>query len=258
MRRDIVSMIASAGSGHPGGSLSELEILIALFYGVLRHRPNQPDWPDRDRFVLSKGHGAPGLYTVLAYSGYFPREWLFTLRQLGAPLQGHTDKRFLPVLEASTGSLGQGLSIGVGMALAAKLDASDRRIYVLIGDGESQEGQIWEAAASAAKYALDNLCAITDCNGFQLDGPVTEIMNMEPLSEKWRAFGWNTLEVDGHSFPQIFAAFETAAATKGKPTMILARTVKGKGISFMEHNNDFHGRAPTPDELKRALAELTT
>lgn len=249
-------MLARAGSGHPGGSLSELEILIALYHRVLRHRPSEPDWEDRDRFILSKGHGAPGLYAVLASCGYFPRDWLFSLRQMGSALQGHTDKRFLPILEASTGSLGQGLSMGVGMALSAKLDASNRRIYVLIGDGESQEGQVWEAAASAAKYRLDNLCAITDCNGFQLDGSLAEIMNLEPLADKWRAFGWHALEIDGHSFSAIFSALEEASATKGKPTMILARTVKGKGVSFMEHNNEFHGRAPTPDELEKALAEL--
>jgi transketolase len=257
VRRDIVKMIAGAGSGHPGGSLSEVELLVALYNGVLRHRPDQPDWAERDRFVLSKGHGAPGLYAVLAQCGYFPREWLFSLRKMGAPLQGHTDKRFLPVLEASTGSLGQGLSIGVGMALAARLDGSARRTCVLIGDGESQEGQVWEAAAAAAKFALDNLCGVTDCNGFQLDGALAEIMPLEPLAQKWRAFGWLTLEIDGHSFPDIFRAFEEASTTKGKPTMILARTVKGKGVSFMEHNNDFHGRAPTPDELTQALAELT-
>lgn len=257
IRRDIVTMIARAGSGHPGGSLSEVEILVALYNRVLRHRPQDPEWSDRDRFILSKGHGAPGLYAVLAHAGYFPREWLFSLRKLGAPLQGHTDKRFLPILEASTGSLGQGLSIGLGMALAARLDGSPRRIYVLIGDGESQEGQVWEAAASAAKYGVDNLCGITDCNGFQLDGSLEEIMPMEPLAEKWRAFGWKVLEIDGHSFPEILKAFEEAESTKGRPTMILARTVKGKGVSFMEHNNEFHGRAPTPEELEKALAELS-
>ncbi len=250
-------MLAEAGSGHPGGSLSAVDILVTLFFGgVLRYRIEEPFWPDRDRLILSKGHAAPALYAVYAEAGLIPRSWLKTLRKMGSPLQGHTDKRFLPILEASTGSLGQGLSIGVGMALAARLEGSERRIFVLMGDGESQEGQVWEAALAAAKYGLENLCAIIDYNEFQLDGALTEVMPLEPIADKWRAFGWQVHEVPGHDYGALLQAFEAPWRGTGRPVMVIARTIKGKGVSFMERNNEFHGRAPTKEELARALEEL--
>jgi transketolase len=256
IRRKIVEMITAAKSGHPGGSLSAVEILVTLFYGVLRHDPANPKSEDRDRFILSKGHAAPVLYSVLADCGYCDWNSLDTLRRLGSVYQGHPDVRFLPALEASTGSLGQGLSLGIGMALAAKLDGRPSRAYVVLGDGEIQEGQIWEAAMFAGARGIDNLVAIVDYNRIQLDGFVADILDLEPLADKWRAFNWHVLEVDGHSIPALQAAFSEAAATSGKPTVILAHTVKGKGVSFMENNPKFHGTAPTAEEMQRALAEL--
>jgi transketolase len=256
IRRKIVEMITAAKSGHPGGSLSAVEILVALFYGVLRHNPSNPKWEDRDRFILSKGHAAPLLYCVLADCGYCDWNALDTLRRLGSMYQGHPDVRFLPALEASTGSLGEGLSLAIGMALGAKLDGRPSRAYVVLGDGELQEGQIWEAAMFAGDRGVDNLVAIVDYNRIQLDGFVADILNIEPLAGKWLAFNWNVIEVDGHSIPALQRAFREAATTKGKPTVILAHTVKGKGVSFMENNPRFHGTAPTPEELQRALAEL--
>ncbi|MFQ5692544.1 MAG: transketolase [Nitrospinota bacterium] len=258
VRREIIRMIAAAGSGHPGGSLSMVEILLVLYHHVLRHRkPEDPDWEDRDRFILSKGHGVPALYAVLAEFGYLSREELATLRRLGSRLQGHPDRRFLPVLEASTGSLGQGLSVGVGMALAARIDNTSRRTYVLIGDGESEEGQVWEAAMFAAHQGLDNLTAIVDVNGIQLDGFTKDILDLEPLAPKWESFGWFVREIDGHDFGQIFDAFSACRAEAGRPGVIIARTVKGKGVSEMENNPAFHGRAPNPEQTARALRELT-
>jgi len=256
VRRDIVEMITHAKSGHPGGSLSSVEILVTLYFDILRHDPQNPKWPDRDRFVLSKGHAAPVLYSVLAECGYAPKDQLNTLRKLGSIYQGHPDVRFLPALEASTGSLGEGLSIGIGMALAAKLDKSATRVYVVLGDGEIQEGQIWEAAMFAGEKGVDNLVAIVDYNRIQLDGFVNDIMPLEPLADKWRAFNWHTLEVDGHDIHALQAAFAEAAATKGKPSVIIAHTVKGKGVSFMEDNPKFHGVAPTEEEMEKALLEL--
>ena len=256
VRRDIVEMIGAAKSGHPGGSLSAVEILTTLFFDVMRHDPSNPAWEDRDRVILSKGHAAPVLYSMLAECGYTPKEELNTLRKLGSPYQGHPDKRFLPALEASTGSLGQGLSIGLGMALAARLDARPFRTYVILGDGEIQEGQIWEAAMFGAFHKVDNLVAIVDYNRIQLDGFVKDIMEVEPLVEKWRSFGWFVIELDGHSIPALRAAFADAAAMKGKPTVLIAHTVKGKGVSFMENNPKFHGVAPTPAEVELALKEL--
>jgi transketolase len=256
IRREIVEMIGAAKSGHPGGSLSAVEILTTLFFDCLRHDPSNPAWEDRDRFILSKGHAAPVLYSVLAEAGYTPKDKLNTLRKLGSPYQGHPDKRFIPVLEASTGSLGQGLSIGLGMALAARLDGRPFRTYVVLGDGEIQEGQIWEAAMFAAFHKVDNIVAIVDYNRIQLDGFVKDIMEIEPLADKWRGFGWHTIECDGHSIPALQAAFADAAATKGKPTVVIAHTVKGKGVSFMENNPKFHGTAPTPAEVELALKEL--
>ncbi len=257
VRRSIIAMIAEAGSGHPGGSLSAVDLLVALYETVLRHRPDEPDWPDRDRFVLSKGHGAPALYAVLAHAGYFPLSDLSSLRKLDSPLQGHPELGRLPGVEASTGSLGQGISIGIGMALASRLDQKDYRVYVLIGDGETNEGQIWEAAMFAAYHRLDHLTVILDRNCQQLDGWTHDILDVESLADKWRAFGWHVVEIDGHDHAQIGRAFETARNTRDQPTLILARTVKGKGVSFMQNNLEFHGMAPTPEEAALALAELS-
>lgn len=257
VRREIVEMIGEAKSGHPGGSLSAVEILTTLFFDVMRHDAKNPAWADRDRFILSKGHAAPVLYSVLAEAGYTPKDQLHTLRKLGSIYQGHPDKRFIPALEGSTGSLGVGLSLGLGMALAAKLNQSPFRTYILLGDGEIQEGQIWEAAMFAAFHKVDNVVAIVDYNRIQLDGFVKDIMEVEPLADKWRSFGWHTLEIDGHDIPKLQAAFAEAAATKGKPTALVAHTIKGKGVSFMENNPKFHGSAPTPAEVAAALQELS-
>jgi transketolase len=256
MRRTAVEMIAEAKSGHPGGSLSAAEIVVTLFFDVMRHDPANPAWPDRDRFILSKGHCCPILYAVMAECGYSPKDALMTLRKLGSPYQGHPDVRFLPALEASTGSLGQGLSLGIGMALAARMDGRASRSYVVLGDGEIQEGQIWEAAMFASYRRVDNLVAIVDYNKIQLDGFVKDILDLEPLADKWRSFGWHVIETNGHDIPALQAAFAEAAATKGKPTCILAHTVKGKGVSFMENNPKFHGAAPSREELAVALQEL--
>ncbi|WP_288729748.1 transketolase [uncultured Fusobacterium sp.] len=256
IRRSIVSMICEAKSGHPGGSLSIVDILTALYYGEMKIDPTKPKMEGRDRFVLSKGHAAPALYAVLAERGYFPKEELMTLRKFGSHLQGHPDMKKVPGVEISTGSLGQGLSVANGMALNAKLFQEEYRVYVMMGDGELQEGQIWEAAMTAAHYKLDNLCAFVDVNNLQIDGSVDVVMGVEPLDKKWEAFGWNVISIDGHNFEEIFSALETAKTVKGKPTLILAKTVKGKGVSFMENVCGFHGTAPTAEERERALAEL--
>ncbi len=256
MRRSVIEMITEAKSGHPGGSLSAVEILVTLYFDVLRHDPANPKWADRDHFILSKGHGCPILYAVMAECGYCPKDQLNTLRKLGSMYQGHPDVRFLPALEASTGSLGQGLSVAIGMALASKLDAKPSRTYVVLGDGEIQEGQIWEAAMFAGFQKIDNVCAIVDYNRIQLDGFVKDILDLEPLAEKWRGFGWQVIEADGHDIAALQAAFAEASTTKGKPTVILAHTVKGKGVSFMENNPKYHGTAPTREEAAKALAEL--
>ncbi len=256
LRRHIVSMTAEAGSGHPGGSLSSVDIVTALYFKVLRHDPANPGWEGRDRFILSKGHAAPLLYAALAESGYFPLEELSTLRKLGSRLQGHTDRTATPGVEMSSGALGQGLSFGIGVALASRLGPYQYRAYVLLGDGECDEGQVWEAAMAAPHFKVDNLVAIVDHNRQQLDGWNREIMNIEPLAEKWRSFGWHAIEIDGHDLAQIIAALESAERTKVQPTVIIAHTVKGKGVSFMENNLEFHGRAPTPEERDRALKEL--
>jgi len=256
IRRDILIMLAQAGSGHTGGSLSAADIVTVLFYAVMRHNPRDPKWPERDRFVLSKGHAAPLLYAVLASHGYFPKEELSTLRRLGSRLQGHPHANKTPGVEVSTGSLGQGLAMGNGMALAARVMGKDYRVYVLLGDGESQEGEVWEAAMAASHYKLDNLCAILDNNGLQIDGSCDEIMSPSPFADKWRAFNWHVIEVDGHSIGELLDAFDQAEKIKGQPTMILAHTINGKGVSFMENVVDYHGVAPTQEELARALAEL--
>lgn len=256
LRRTVIEMITAAGSGHPGGSLSAAEIVVTLFFDVLRHDPARPDWTGRDRFILSKGHACPILYAAMAEFGYCPAEELKTLRRLGSPYQGHPDVRFIPALEASTGSLGQGLSLGLGMALAARMDDRPSRAYVLLGDGEIQEGQIWEAAMAAGFHRVDNLVAIVDYNRIQLDGFVADILDLEPLADKWRSFGWHVEEVDGHSVVELQKAFAQAAETKGTPTCLLAHTVKGKGVSFMENNPKFHGAAPSPEQCAQALREL--
>lgn len=259
LRRDVVQMVAQAQSGHPGGALGAADLLTVLYYQYLRHRPQEPRWPERDRFVLSNGHICPILYAILADRGYFPKAELQRLRQLGSMLQGHPSLSFgTPGVEHSGGSLGLGLSVSVGMALAAQLDKKDYKVYCLISDGECQEGQTWEAAMSAAHYKLDNLCAIIDRNGTQIDGRTEEIMTLEPLAEKWRAFGWHTLEIDGHDYEQIIGAFEQFLKNQstGRPTMIVARTVIGKGVSFMEGDYHWHHGAPNPKQLEQALKEL--
>ncbi|MEO5922903.1 MAG: transketolase [Bryobacteraceae bacterium] len=257
MRRTAIEMIFAAKSGHPGGSLSIAEIVVTMFFDVLRHDPANPKWKDRDRFILSKGHCCPILYATMAECGYCPKETLNTLRKLGSIYQGHPDVRFFPALEASTGSLGQGLSLALGMGLAAKMDSSPARSYVVLGDGEIQEGQIWEAAMFGSFHKVDNVVAIVDWNRIQLDGFVKDILALDPLADKWRSFGWHVIEADGHDVTALQKAFAEAAATKGKPTCILAHTVKGKGVSFMENNPKFHGAAPTPEEFEKAMQELS-
>jgi transketolase len=257
LRIAIVKMIGAAGSGHPGGSLSEVELLTALYFRVLRHNPKEPEWTERDRFILSKGHGCPALYAVLAEAGYIDQATLGTLRKLGSPLQGHPDKRFLPVLEANTGSLGQGISIGIGVAMAAKLDKKDWHTFVMVGDGEIQEGQNWEAAMFAAHHRLHNLTVIIDYNHQQLDGFLKDILNPAPLREKFEAFGWRTVEIDGHDFEQVIPALDSArVARDGRPTCVIANTIKGKGVSFMENNPEWHGVAPKPEQVATAIDEL--
>ncbi|MFH1783758.1 MAG: transketolase [bacterium] len=256
IRTDIINMISKAGSGHPGGSLSSAELLSALYFSKMKHNPEKVDWPDRDRFILSKGHACPLLYAILAKSGYFASSNLDTLRQTDSILQGHPDRIKTPGVDMSSGSLGQGLSVGVGLALAAKLDRKDWRTYVLMGDGELQSGAIWEAAMSASHYKLDNLCGIVDCNRFQIDGAVEDIMNIGPVVDKWKAFGWNSIEIDGHNLQEILKAYDDAAAAKDKPTVIVANTVKGKGVSFMENVCDWHGKAPDGEQCSQAVREI--
>lgn len=257
IRRHVVEMISAAKSGHPGGSLSAADLMTALYFGgIIRHDPQNPSDPDRDRFIMSKGHAVPVLYATLAEAGFLPVEQLTTLRKLGSPLQGHPSKADYPLMEASTGSLGQGLSVGIGMAMAGKLNQKDYRVYVMIGDGEAEEGQIWEAAMSAPARKLDNLVAILDYNKFQLDGSIEEILNWAPVAEKWSAFGWHVIEVDGHDIAAILQAFAQAKTVTGKPVCIVAHTVKGQGVSFIAGNNDWHGKAPSVEERDKALAEL--
>jgi len=256
LRRHVVTMIAAAGSGHPGGSLSAADVITALYFKILRYNPENPQWSDRDRFILSKGHAAPILYAALAEAGYFPTAELATLRKLDSRLQGHADRKFTPGVEMSAGSLGMGLSFAIGVALTARLNSQTYRTYVLLSDGECEEGQTWEAALSAAHFGLDNLTAIVDYNGIQLSGWTCDIMNLEPFFRKWQAFGWRTIDIDGHDFDQILSACQRAEKTKNKPTVIIAHTIKGKGVSFMENNVAFHGKAPTPEEAEKALKEL--
>lgn len=256
IRKDIIEMISAAGSGHPGGSLSAADILTVLYFEKMNIDPENLELRDRDKFVLSKGHAAPALYAALARRGYFSPDELIKLRQIGSMLQGHPDMKGVPGVDMSTGSLGQGFSSSIGMALASKLDKKDSRIYVLLGDGEINEGLVWEAAMAAAHYKLDNLTAILDFNGLQIDGKNEDVMNIKPIDEKWKSFGWNVIEIDGHNFEEIINGFNEAEGTKEKPTMVIAKTIKGKGVSFMENEASWHGVAPKDEEKERALEEL--
>ncbi|HXY54528.1 MAG TPA: transketolase [Nitrospirota bacterium] len=254
---DILKMLTECGSGHTGGSLSAADIVTALYFYKMKFDPKRPDWRDRDNFILSKGHAAPVLYTALAHAGFIEHAELCTLRKLGSRLQGHPDSKCMPGVEISTGSLGQGLSVANGLALAHKLDKSASRIYALLGDGELQEGQIWEAAMTAAHYRLDNVCALVDNNGLQIDGPVEKVMGVEPITDKWRAFGWEVFDIDGHDMAAITAALDRAETVKGRPTMIVCRTVKGKGSKVFEGKVEFHGTTPSKEELDIAMKELS-
>ena len=256
LRMDIVEMIYRAASGHPGGSLSIAELLTALYFDEMNHSPDRKDDPARDRFVLSKGHTAPALYATLSKAGYFDSEELLRLRQVGAMLQGHPDRKGTPGVDASTGSLGLGVSAACGMAKAAKIYGDSYRVYTLLGDGEMEEGSVWEALMFAAHYKLDNLCVMVDQNGLQIDGPVCDVMNVQPLDQKLAAFGFEVAVIDGHDFPAIFDAFDRARRTKGAPFAIVAKTVKGKGVSFMENNASWHGSAPNAEQYEQAMAEL--
>lgn len=256
LRKDIVTMICKSKSGHPGGSLSVIDIMTALYYDVMNIDVANPQKEDRDRFILSKGHAAPALYAVLADKGYFDKELLGTLRQFGSPLQGHPDMKKIKGIDISTGSLGQGLSVANGMALASRLQNISYRVYIAMGDGELQEGQVWEAAMTSAQYKLDNLTAFVDYNNLQIDGNVSDIMDVASVEDKFKAFGWHVISIDGHNFEEILKAIDEAKQTKGKPTMIVANTVKGKGVDFMENVCGFHGVAPTEEETKKAIEQL--
>lgn len=256
VRCDIIESVAAAKSGHPGGSLSAADILSVLYFEEMNINPAAPDAPDRDRFVLSKGHAAPALYAVLAERGYFAKEKLRTLRKFGSILQGHPDMKHIPGVDMSTGSLGQGLSAANGMAIAGKLDKKAYRVYVLCGDGELQEGQIWEAAMSAAHYKLDNLALFVDHNGLQIDGSNDEVMSLGNIAAKFRAFGWNALEINGHDYDEIRRALAEAKKCGGRPTAIVAETVKGRGVSFMENQVGWHGKAPGREQAEAAIREL--
>ncbi len=255
-RVDIIRMIQLAGSGHPGGSLSAIDIIVSLFFHEIKMDPKNPFWEDRDRFILSKGHGVPALYSVLARKGVISRDDLWTLRHINSKLQGHPDRVIMPVVEASTGSLGQGLSIAQGIALGLKLQKRSARVFCLMGDGETQEGQIWETAMSAPKYKLNNLIVFLDNNNGQIDGRVADVMNLEPLADKWRSFNWAVQDINGHDFGQILDSIAKAKQETSKPSLIIARTVKGKGVSFMENNIGWHGTAPSKAEAEKAIAEL--
>ena len=257
LRRDIITCTTIAGSGHPSSSLSGVEIMTALYFGgIMQYDPAAPQWPDRDRLIMSKGHASPLLYVVLAHAGYFSTDLLSTLRQIESPLEGHPNMSRLPGVEASTGSLGQGLSLGLGHAFAARMENRDYHVFVILGDGEQDEGQIWEAAMTAAHYKLDNVTAIVDHNKAQQTGWVRDVLDYAPLTEKWRAFQWETQEIDGHNTEEVFNALQQAKATQGRPSCIIAHTVKGKGVSFVEADYGYHGKALTKEEEQRALEEL--
>lgn len=253
LRVDIIRMLHRSRSGHTGGSLSVIDMVTVLYYHKMHHKPEDPHWKGRDRLVLSKGHAAPAQYVALADSGYFPKEDLKLLRQLGSHLQGHPDSKGTPGVEVCTGSLGQGLSMANGMALGIRLDRSESRVYAILGDGELQEGQVWEAVMAASHYRLDNLCILIDANGLQIDGEVAKVMNVEPIGAKFSAFGCHVIEIDGHDIAAIVAALAEAEITKGRPTAVVARTVKGKGVPFFENKASYHGVTPSDDELPRAL-----
>jgi transketolase len=257
MRIEIVTMLEQSGSGHTGGSLSAADIVAALYFYKMKHRPAEPKWAGRDRFILSKGHAAPVLYAALALAGYFDKSLLGSLRKVGCPLQGHPSSKLLAGVEISTGSLGQGLSIANGTALGLRLDKSSSRVYCLLGDGEIQEGQVWEAAMTASHYKLDNVCAIVDMNGLQIDGRCCDVMNIEPVEDKWKAFGWHTLAINGHDMQAVADALDAAEKVKGKPSVMLAKTVKGRGVSIFEGKAEYHGTTPTRAELEIALKELS-
>ena len=256
IKLDILEEVFSASSGHPGGSMSIAEILTYLYFVEMKVDPKNPKWEDRDRFVLSKGHCAPGLYAALAEKGFFPKEDLKTFRKVDSYLQGHPDMKGVPGVDMSSGSLGLGISTACGMALSGKIYNKDYRVYSVLGDGELAEGQVWEAAMFASHYKLDNLCAFVDFNGLQIDGAITDVMNSTPIDEKFKAFGWNVIVIDGHDFNQIESAVEAAKATKGQPTMVVCKTTKGKGVSFMENQAGWHGKAPNAEEYEQAVKEL--
>lgn len=256
IRKHIVDEVYHAASGHPGGSLSCTDIFTVLYFDEMRVDIHNPQWPDRDRFVLSKGHCAPALYATLAEKGFFPKEELPKFRSIESFLQGHPSMRDVPGVDMSTGSLGQGISVSVGIALAGKLDKKDYRVYSILGDGELQEGQVWEALMAAAHYKLDNLTAFLDYNGLQIDGKITDVMSPEPIVDKFKAFGWNVIEIDGHDYQQIVDALKKAKETKQQPTMVVAKTTKGKGVSFMEGQAGWHGTAPNKEQRDKAIAEL--
>ena len=256
VRRHVIEMIHAAGSGHPGGSLSAADFAVALYYNHLNFRVDDPDWEGRDRIYWSKGHVAPLIYTIMSEVGYFDNDVLCTLRKLGSPLQGHPSADRCRGLEVSSGSLGQGLSIAVGTALGLRMDHSPARVYCIMGDGEQDEGQVWEAAMAGAHFRLDNLCAMVDYNRLQIDGWTRDVMDIDPLADKYRAFNWHVIEIDGHDMQQCLDSLDQAAAHRGRPTAIIAQTVKGKGVSFMENVAGWHGKAPNDDELQRAIQEL--
>ena len=256
VRFGIIEGVYNAACGHPGGSLSIADILTYLYFEEMNVDPKNPKWDDRDRFVLSKGHTAPALYATLAERGFFEKEELKTLRKTDSRLQGHPDMKGIPGVDMTTGSLGLGISAACGMALSAKVYGAENRVYTIVGDGESEEGQVWEAAMFAAHYKLDNLCLILDLNGLQIDGKITEVMNPTPHDEKFRAFGWHVIVIDGHNFDEIEAAFDEARSVKGKPTAIISKSVKGKGVSYMEDACEWHGQAPKEDLYKVAMEEL--
>ncbi|HDZ84194.1 MAG TPA: transketolase [Nitrospirae bacterium] len=256
IRISILHMLTRSGSGHTGGSLSAVDIAVAVYFSKMNFRADDPAWKERDRFILSKGHAAPLLYAIMAEAGYFPKETIDTLRKIESPLQGHPCCKVLPGVEVSTGSLGQGLSVANGMALGLRLDNNPARVYCIMGDGEIQEGQVWEAAMTAAHYKIDSLCAFVDNNGLQIDGPVEKVMNVYPINDKWRAFGWHVIDIDGHDMEAILKALDEAADTKGKPTVIIASTTKGKGSVIFEDKVEFHGVTPTEEEFEQAVKEI--
>lgn len=255
-RRWILKMLTAAGNGHPGGSLSAIDIITTLFFDEMKTNPKEPTWADRDRFILSKGHAVPALYATLALKGYFKPEETLSLRKLGSPFQGHPDRMRMPAVEACTGSLGQGLSIAQGIALNARIEKKDYRVYCLMGDGETQEGQVWEAAMSIPHHKITNICVFLDLNRYQIDGTTEEVLSLGEIEKKFQAFGWNTIRIDGHNFEQILSALAKARAEKTKPTIVIADTVKGKGVSYMENVNKWHGSSPNAEELKKALSEM--